>query len=581
MNLKDKKGSISIFVLVALLFMSGFLIISFGSNINKSKTIKEQFNVISGIYSYTNGDEGAYDKAYTDLRKKNKQIITTSVENSNTIELTKTFEDKVSNYRIYGNSIQDGTPTPDTPVEVQSVGDMTNLIKFNVYGHENNTRISNLEELKSIISQGYDVIWSIIIQSTGGIIEYGQPNTYYLVVEVEPNTEYTLSGYTKNNIFEYDENLNYIQTLGKNINSSSSSFVTSENAKYIMTYIYNRAQTTTQQPYTLEEIKNMNQLEEGTEATEYVPYGKYKIPIKVSSENLFDKNMSQIGYVDNYVRANGADASGNLWNTFTPYTGQDSRWYVTNPIKIKPNTVYNYSGFQTYNNPAYCFLGKDKSTIYNGAAIKGSGTFTTPAEAAYIIFSVSKEYVNTATIIEEPKTFNIYLNEPLRKIGDVADYIDFKTGKVVRNIEHTVLSGSNMTWSTYDDVQEDVLGFYTSDLSNHSPMARIYSLSNRFERSDDDIAHTGNLDANYETFYINVYFKIAISKERVTDLDTFKTWLEQNPTYVDYILESPVEENISLPELNTYEDYTKIEVLTETAPSKIEVEYTGYTLEGN
>ena len=35
MKLKNDKGSITIFVLVGLLFMSAFLIISYGSNINK------------------------------------------------------------------------------------------------------------------------------------------------------------------------------------------------------------------------------------------------------------------------------------------------------------------------------------------------------------------------------------------------------------------------------------------------------------------------------------------------------------------------------------------------------------------
>ena len=66
MNFKDKKGSISIFVLIMLLFMSSFLIILYASNVNKSKTIKEQFNIISRIYAYGGGDKGAYEKEYTD-----------------------------------------------------------------------------------------------------------------------------------------------------------------------------------------------------------------------------------------------------------------------------------------------------------------------------------------------------------------------------------------------------------------------------------------------------------------------------------------------------------------------------------
>ena len=29
------------------------------------------------------------------------------------------------NYEVYGNSVQDGTPSPESPVEIQSVGDLT------------------------------------------------------------------------------------------------------------------------------------------------------------------------------------------------------------------------------------------------------------------------------------------------------------------------------------------------------------------------------------------------------------------------------------------------------------------------
>ena len=49
MNLKDKKGSITIFVLVGVLFISAFLIISFASNVNKSKIAKEQFDIVSKL----------------------------------------------------------------------------------------------------------------------------------------------------------------------------------------------------------------------------------------------------------------------------------------------------------------------------------------------------------------------------------------------------------------------------------------------------------------------------------------------------------------------------------------------------
>lgn len=104
-NLNNEKGSITVFVLVALLFMSAFLIISYASNVNKSKIAKDQFNIIKSIYNGNENVVDSYQEAYTALRNKNKQIITTTKEeNTSTIELSNTFEDKISNYKIYGNS---------------------------------------------------------------------------------------------------------------------------------------------------------------------------------------------------------------------------------------------------------------------------------------------------------------------------------------------------------------------------------------------------------------------------------------------------------------------------------------------
>ena len=103
-NVKGKNGSIAIFVLVGLLFMSAFLMLSYGYNVNKSKIAKEQFNIISDIYSYKDGDANAYERAYTALRKKNKQTLTKTVENTSTLELEKTYEGNLVNYIIYGNT---------------------------------------------------------------------------------------------------------------------------------------------------------------------------------------------------------------------------------------------------------------------------------------------------------------------------------------------------------------------------------------------------------------------------------------------------------------------------------------------
>lgn len=441
--MRKEKGSIAIFVLVALLFMSAFLIISFASNVNKSKTLKEQFNIISGIYSYANGEEGAYDKAYSDLRNKNKQTMTASSENSDILELTKTFDENISNYRIYGNSIQNGTPTPEAPIEVQSVGDLV------------------------------------------------------------------------------------------------------------------------------------------TDTTD-ANYGKYKIPINISGENLFNKDLSQIEYAGGtYVTSNGDSILGGIWSDMPKYTGQTTDWYTTGPVEIKPNTTYIYSGFQSGNNPGYFFLNKDKSTIYNGAPIKGNGTFVTPQDAAYIIFSVHKDNISTAQITEETKV-NIYLDEPLRKVGDYADYIDFKTGKVVRNIG--VIENYNIENVYRVNTNTVRFGTYNAEiltrLDTKEILCEILPYKGEWLR-DEEYAFKHDIG--------QYHFYLSFTKTRlgITDDDTNDTMKQKAKDYLStlsnkkiyYPMQEVKERSITLPQLKSFEDYTKIEVLTSVAPSKIEAEYIGYTLE--
>ncbi len=330
MSVKDTKGSVTVFVLVGLLFMSSFLIISFASNVNKSKIAKEQNNVISDIYSHKDGDVNAYERAYTALRKKNAQTLAASVENSSTLEITKTFEGNLSNYRIYGNSVQDGTPTLESPVEIQSVGN--------------------------------------------------------LVTDTS------------------DEN-----------------------------------------------------------------YEKYKIQLKVTNAN-------------------------------------------------------------------------NESTITN-----------------------------------------IYLNEPLRKVGDVADYIDFKTGKVVRKIkEMTIDTKDSNGWYAYFD---ENTSWYTGFLkANVVPEKedRPAGMSNITEYVGKYYS-TNNKNILW-LLYNNIYWVWNECYDATLEDEGLANFIELletlPPLKMQYVTQHAIpEEEIELLDIKTFEDYTKIEVLTDIAPSKIEAEYLGYTFE--
>lgn len=104
MKMRDNKGSITMFVLVTMVFMSAFLMLSYANNVNKSKISAEQFKQISNTYSYYDGDGNSYNRAYADLRNKNKKVMTKTVSSTSTVVLSHTFEEALSNYRIYGGT---------------------------------------------------------------------------------------------------------------------------------------------------------------------------------------------------------------------------------------------------------------------------------------------------------------------------------------------------------------------------------------------------------------------------------------------------------------------------------------------
>lgn len=64
----------------------------------------------------------------------------------------------------------------------------------------------------------------------------------------------------------------------------------------------------------------------------------------------------------------------------------------------------------------------------------------------------------------EPITTNIYLNEPLRKVGDYADYIDFKNQKVVRQIKEITFDGTE-NWAYQESSNIVYLSIMNNNLS--------------------------------------------------------------------------------------------------------------------
>ena len=568
MKIRDNKGSITIFVLIGLLFMSAFLLISYANNINKSKVAKEQLNIISSIYSYGDGDAKSYERAYTAIRKRNAQTLTEIVEDSYSVELNKTFDDKISNYKIYGNSQQG-----------------KNVL---IYPYYNSSSTRN--------GITYDV------QADGSIICNGtavatSKFTLMSDIELQNYVGYTISG-------GYETGSASTFWIGLNQNGEGDKgegfTITQSNAdRHATDSIVVRIAS----GYTCDNLVIKPQLEKGkkTEWASQVPTpdtpietesvgdydettGKYKIPVKVSGKNLFD-----IDSAVNSALIKNSDGTYEIWKN------SSERFSNTVSVNIQANTTFTasyelleYNG--TYWAPLQWVVFFDDGTnttlgvdsVYKSVTVSYQKDIVSmqlyqensmPIGTYTKLKNIQVEINDTATEYEpyiEPITTNIYLDEPLRKIGNYADYIDFEAGKVVRNVRSITLNISDMNniedypgWNNVEHIKEDY------------PTKNEYlnNLTSVFCNISNKMYAIGINTNNYNSILWLEYGVFNLTQTQ---------WKE---TYSDlkvnicHGLATEDPQPIELPEISTFEDYTRIEVLTQIQPSKIEVEYLGYTIE--
>ena len=168
-------------------------------------------------------------------------------------------EEPVESYEIYGNSIQNGTPTPDTPVEVESVGEKS----------KNLFDINNIDKTRHLTLNSSNF-------NTSSLSTYNCSS----FISVKPNTTYIKSGNFGAGVQAYfDSNKNFIGTATSIANDTP--FTTPSNCAYIVVNLLKA-----NAPH------DTAQLEEGSTTTPYGPYGKYKIPVIAQGKNLFN--------IDNY-----------------------------------------------------------------------------------------------------------------------------------------------------------------------------------------------------------------------------------------------------------------------------------------
>lgn len=233
------------------------------------------------------------------LRKKLQAIMACAdfkgylreVTGTDSVTLTDCMGSDLVSLSVTGNAVQDGTPSPDNPVEIQGCGDRT----------------ANLFD----VSLKYGGSWSSAVIDDSGWVTYDyiNPNdtTAYPAfftranAEIKPDTTYTviteiesISGCRfdptsirgASDIYQgqLQNSQNYYETAGTYVLSANSLSDLSGANRFLTTRLVVAANATAHIKFRLSVLEGSHTAET---IPQYEPYG-YKVPVKVGGINLFN-----------------------------------------------------------------------------------------------------------------------------------------------------------------------------------------------------------------------------------------------------------------------------------------------------
>lgn len=525
---------------------------------------------ISGLYKETLISAGT-EKNFLIIvyRSQNSSSEIEEIEANLSLEIRwEQYTQKHLVYNIKGNTIQEGTPSPTTPIEMQSVGDRT----------VNLADISVIKTTTNVINNNNGTI-SVTADTTTSGVSDNKTTLGMLCPNIEVGKTYTLSLESTGKAKRI-----YLSKSKAVWEAGTSRTITEDdiNSKVIW---YANGDTDT----TFTAVISDFQIQEGTIATDYEPYGKYKIPITVSSKNLIPypyahttKTVNGIAFTDNgdgTVTANGtatANADFNFTGTFqikegmlisSGVTGDSSKTYEVFVNGMDGTILHSYS-----NKPA------DHDFEANRIFIRIRPGVT----VNNLIFKPMLEFNSSATEYVpyvEPVTKNIYLDEPLRKVGTFADYIDYENNTVVRKVKKMVVDGG---LKGYLHDWRHVDGYYAVGYKQ-SAISDIYSSNEVYSSNEAGYILCNKLvNKKYSALYsttspvegisigsASYSIFIRLKNEKITNETEYYEYLNSNPLDILYVLETPSPESnpIELPEFLKKPFYNNVTVETSIQPN--------------
>ena len=270
------------------------------------------------------------------------------------INLTPTLKGRITS-QIKGDTLQDGTPTPTSPVAIQSVtgNQVVSVCGKNLFNKDlavggiNSTTGANITNAKRLRTVGY--------------IDISSSTTY----TINCTATKTIQGV----VYEYDENEGFLQLLSSTFTTFPFTFTTSANAKKIR-FVFKDINETNMATTDMSNI----QLEFGSTATTYETFNKdtYSINLGTIELNKIGTYQDYIsGTPDNWVinrQIGSIILNGNEDNWSTQQTGTNN-WYYRCLLTTNANTTENVRNQLKCNRYSYTqvYTNNTNNGIYIGA----------------------------------------------------------------------------------------------------------------------------------------------------------------------------------------------------------------------
>lgn len=518
--------------------------------LNETKQeLKQAINNLGGSID----DQTTFRQYAEQLQNVYDNLPKTSYAEGSNITLSNTLKGKLdfeNDIVGYGQTSQEGTPTPDNPQEIEVVRGKNRLNLENCTKLGNATRTnetSNSVELTGVgaWSNGTYIFPNFAINTNLRI-------SLKLKSSVARTTGITIYGTNTNDTSGLTSINEDVSSLTANIEKEYSVIFNSGNYKYICMRIWTNYSTTTLDRAILEVTEIM--LSEGSQATSYLPYNTIEVvergknKLKINDVTLTSNGVT-LTVQDNYLILNGTNngtesvfqlsnyitpfktnsntklkafqisgtASGSLVNTFFRTY---SNWGNQVNVNFTQTTISSYSAELTYNNFMLALAG---------------GTYTD-----YKIGIMVADNITSNDIFEPyqtPQTYQLSLGEyEFAKIGNYVDTIEYdvENDKVYKNvaIKKLVLDGSETITNDYTA--------FDIPLPNRAVLGEgAYCNYYIYDSRSSGMATLDNYTFAFQAV------KVFIQNKDFSSVDSFKSWLSTNKPIIYYPLYTAQKEEIT------------------------------------